>query len=815
MTHESQDSAVEEPADASPATDSDSDSDDHRPDGLPSRVPLSRRGALATLLGLTMLSGSAQARHRGPHWNKDVDAGGNALFDLGSLAMTANTTPITDFEGANLSIDGNGVLNVDATVQTDIHDDGTEVLADAEILDFGANLSVSGSALTATVSANTWDTDVDAGGNALAGLGALATTANTTSITDFAGDNLAIDGSGVLNATDTRTDVSDDGTTTVEQTTDIDFAANLSVTDDGDGTVTVDATDTDTDTHTNVSDDGSEVVPSVYDINFTGGLNATDDGDGTASVGLDDDSIGVVAGDHLTGGGSAALGESVSLSVSDDWVNIAGDTMQGDLDLGGNDLADGGTTIWDATDAHVPADRVQTAGLDADTVDGKHATDLQPTIRDDGAFVLAGAESINFGSDLNVTTDGGRAVTVDASGASPWADTNGDGLLEAPGFDGIDVDTVEAPELKTTDSTPIELSLDDERALRLEPTVADHGANIIGGHPINNVVDSVTGATISGGGSSFGFPSPNEVTGHFGTIGGGFGNTADGASTISGGRGNSAGSTSTVGGGQANQASGGAGNAATVSGGFLNKAIENSCTVSGGSFNTASANVATVGGGHDNTASGSHATVAGGIDNEASGNYSFAAGRKAKATHDGAYVWADEKGSQGPDFTSNGENTWSARATGGARFVSAIYSSGNPANGVELASGSGSWSSLSDRAAKEAVRPVEPGAVLDEVRGLPISTWAYESEADGVRHMGPMAQDFHAAFGLGDDDRRISTIDADGVALAAIQDIATDLDEKDDRIEELEGENEALRERCASLEDRLGALEETVATLAA
>jgi hypothetical protein len=59
--------------------------------------------------------------------------------------------------------------------------------------------------------------------------------------------------------------------------------------------------------------------------------------------------------------------------------------------------------------------------------------------------------------------------------------------------------------------------------------------------------------------------------------------------------------------------------------------------------------------------------------------------------------------------------------------------------------------------------------VLDRVARLPVSTWRYDSEPAHVRHLGPMAQDFHAAFGLGDDDTTISAVDAHGVALVSIQ----------------------------------------------
>jgi hypothetical protein len=64
---------------------------------------------------------------------------------------------------------------------------------------------------------------------------------------------------------------------------------------------------------------------------------------------------------------------------------------------------------------------------------------------------------------------------------------------------------------------------------------------------------------------------------------------------------------------------------------------------------------------------------------------------------------------------------------------------------------------------------VSADEILDRLAEMPISTWTYGFEHESVRHIGPMAQDFAAAFGLGDTDKRIATVDADGVALVAIQ----------------------------------------------
>jgi len=102
---------------------------------------------------------------------------------------------------------------------------------------------------------------------------------------------------------------------------------------------------------------------------------------------------------------------------------------------------------------------------------------------------------------------------------------------------------------------------------------------------------------------------------------------------------------------------------------------------------------------------------------------------------------------------------------------------------------------VSDRNQKKNIAPVDAKAVLEKVSRLPISTWSYRSEPDGIRHLGPMAQDFKAGFGLGDDDRTYYAVDAQGVALAAIQALDHMVAEQQKRIDKLERENRALLRR--------------------
>jgi hypothetical protein len=100
---------------------------------------------------------------------------------------------------------------------------------------------------------------------------------------------------------------------------------------------------------------------------------------------------------------------------------------------------------------------------------------------------------------------------------------------------------------------------------------------------------------------------------------------------------------------------------------------------------------------------------------------------------------------------------------------------------------------ISDRNAKTEFEPIDAAEVLRRVVSLEITTWQYKKDGPEVRHLGPMAQDFKAAFGLGDTDRMIFPLDATGVSMAAIQ--------------ALQAENEALRGRLAELERRMARLE--------
>ena len=108
----------------------------------------------------------------------------------------------------------------------------------------------------------------------------------------------------------------------------------------------------------------------------------------------------------------------------------------------------------------------------------------------------------------------------------------------------------------------------------------------------------------------------------------------------------------------------------------------------------------------------------------------------------------------------------------------------------------------SDRNAKTAFRNIDGNQVLEKLRHVPVTSWSYKNRPD-ERHVGPMAQDFYAAFGLGNSDKRISMIDAAGIALAAVKALTERLEEKEARIAELEkrlARQEELAARIQALE---------------
>ena len=121
---------------------------------------------------------------------------------------------------------------------------------------------------------------------------------------------------------------------------------------------------------------------------------------------------------------------------------------------------------------------------------------------------------------------------------------------------------------------------------------------------------------------------------------------------------------------------------------------------------------------------------------------------------------------------------------------------------------SGVLTEASSALVKENRVDVDAGSVLQALRSIPIQTWNYTQDADAVRHMGPMAQDVYAAFGLGIGEEHLAPLDVNGIALASIQALA-------DRLDAQSEENASLRDDVAALKARNDRLAERVARLEA
>jgi hypothetical protein len=225
------------------------------------------------------------------------------------------------------------------------------------------------------------------------------------------------------------------------------------------------------------------------------------------------------------------------------------------------------------------------------------------------------------------------------------------------------------------------------------------------------------------------------------------------------------------------------------------------------------------------TAAGS-STFAAGEDNTASGAASVALGYHAHTNaRQGSFVFSDRSSVDTLRAGVNHSANW--RVSGGFR----IFTSSNLGTGVTIQSGTsvsnwgqssavistsvgaylgtdGLWHDASDVHRKHLFADVSGEDVLLRLRALPVQTWSYRIDPDHVRHVGPTAQDFRAAFGLGRDSVTIAAIDEGGVALSAIKALDARTVAQQARIDALEREN-------AELHARLDRIEAALATRAA
>jgi hypothetical protein len=198
------------------------------------------------------------------------------------------------------------------------------------------------------------------------------------------------------------------------------------------------------------------------------------------------------------------------------------------------------------------------------------------------------------------------------------------------------------------------------------------------------------------------------------------------------------------------------------------------------------------------TASGS-SSVAIGTNVTADNSNSMVLGRFASANGKiGSFVYGDGSSNQILKADANFQAVW--RTAGGFKIFTSSNTDPTQTStpGVEIGARSGSWSTMSDRNSKDRFGPIDAREVLRKVSALPLSSWQYKGNPS--RHIGPMAQDFRTAFGLGLDEKHIDTVDADGVALAAIQGLNSELRDRDAKIAALQAQNAAFEARLKKLE---------------
>jgi hypothetical protein len=200
-----------------------------------------------------------------------------------------------------------------------------------------------------------------------------------------------------------------------------------------------------------------------------------------------------------------------------------------------------------------------------------------------------------------------------------------------------------------------------------------------------------------------------------------------------------------------------------------------------------------------------------GFYSRANGQHSTAMGYYATASHNGSFIFVDyATPSSGYVVFTTAANQFMVRASGGYVF----YSNAAMTSGVSLAPGSGSWSSLSDSTQKENFRTVDYNEILEKVKAINIYTWNYKSQDKSIRHIGPTAQEFARLFNLGENNSTISTVDIDGVNMAAIKALMKRNEELELKVKDLNaalGELEKLKKERAEFIELLNALEKKVA----
>ncbi len=594
-------------------------------------------------------------------------------------------------------------------------------------------------------------------------------------------------------------------------------------------------------------------------LNTSGSQNTAVGGAALAinSTGQNNSAFGAGAlANNTTGSNNAAVGGE-ALQFSTGANNIAVGYLAGhNLTTGSNNIDIGSQGV--AGESSVirignPGDQTSTFIAGTINGDGGGLTNLNPSQFTSAAGITiqqnpgSGAPNVIEGSQFNFVAGGLVGATIGGGGA-----TNFGGQSYTNSVIGV-FGTVSGGRQNTANYFATVGGGDGNTAKGYNSTVGGGTGNTASGDYStvaggSGGIASGAGATVGGGNNNYG---TNIASGEVSTIGGGSANIASADwTTVAGGVGNTA---SAFG--------------ATVGGGALNSSLDQFATIAGGQNNNATNLSATVGGGNQNIAGGKNSTVPGGIYNSAFGNDSFAAGTQAKAMHQGAFVWADSQSADFLSTTNDqfliraqggvGINTnnphgaslyvkgsrtngWqnsiaifenTSTATNAAPALRVVCDGGTNLDGALSVSSNGKGliaefgnsitfvvaitndgtiyskglALTSDRNAKENFTPLDTEMVLAKIAAMPVTEWNYKDDGADKKHIGPVAQDFSAAFGLnGGDDTHISIVDEGGVALAAIKGLNQKVEEgtqkSDARIQKLEAENAELRNRLARIE---------------
>src|ERR1035441_10542686 len=216
--------------------------------------------------------------------------------------------------------------------------------------------------------------------------------------------------------------------------------------------------------------------------------------------------------------------------------------------------------------------------------------------------------------------------------------------------------------------------------------------------------------------------------------------------------------------------------------------------------------------GSDNTANGTSALYnnTSGSDNTANGLAAlFSNTSGGKNTADGG--WALLNSTSGSNNIALGYYAGANISTGSYNIDIGNEGLSTDTNIIRIGSGqtttylAGAIMTSSDQNIKGGFEPVDTKIVLEGVAALPITRWHYTNDV-ATPHLGPMAQDFRAAFKLGVDDKHIATVDEEGVALAAIQGLNRKLEssvqEKEAEIQDLKQSVDELKKLVQSLSER-------------